>query len=220
MCLRVCRVVELSENNRARNGSLQLVCLGNGTLHSLCALRKNKLCPVCLEKGAALNAHGIRKRKNCTIASCCCNESNADAGVAACGLNDRCTGLQLAALFCVIDHSCCDSVLDRARRIEILQLRDQLCIRDALLRLKICQLQKRCVSDQFCCALINLCHLAASFLPVSDPFPVSSGLLPVSGIVRPGLTVVFVFLVFTYDLLEYKYKFHSSSCQHFFRSSG
>ena len=191
MCLRICRIVELSEDDGAGSGCLQLVCLGNGTLHSLCAFRKNKLGPVSLEKGAALNAHGIRQRKNCMIASCCCNKSNSDAGVAACGLNDRCSGLQLAALFCVINHACCDSVLDRACRIEILQLRDQLRVRDALLRLKICQFQKRCVSDQFRCTLVNLCHLAASFLPLSDPFPVSSGLIPVSGIVRPGLTVVF-----------------------------
>ena len=93
MRLGICRVIKLSEDDRAGYGGLELFSLGDGALHALCALCQNQLRAIGLKKRAALHAHGVRKRQDGMIALGRSHRSQSDTGVAAGGLDDGGAGL-------------------------------------------------------------------------------------------------------------------------------
>ena len=122
MHLRVGRIDKLSENNRILNRTLQLLCLRNGTLHALCAVREDNLCAVCLDQISALDAHGFRHGQNDMIALCRADCRKSDAGIAAGRLNNRCARLEHTGSLCIRNHCICNAILDASCRVEIFQL--------------------------------------------------------------------------------------------------
>ena len=94
----------------------------DGALHTLGALRQYKLRAVGLHELAALDGHGLRHNDDDAVAPCGCNGGKADAGVAAGRFDDDRAFLQQAPFLGVVDHGLGNAILDRAGRIEVLQL--------------------------------------------------------------------------------------------------
>ena len=160
---RVCRVYELTRDKAVRQLLRKLVRLRDRALHALCALGQHKLCTVSLHQLAALHAHGLRHYDDDAVAACGCNTRQTDAGVAGGRLDDDRARLEQALCLSVVDHCLCDAVLDAAGRIEVLELRQNLCF-ELLLLLDMHQLQKRSAADQLVCGCVNLAH--DNFLPI------------------------------------------------------
>ena len=147
VCGGIGHVGELAGNEAARRCGGKLLSLGDGALHALRPIGQNQLSAVGLEQIAALDAHRFGHGEDDLVPSGGRDGSQADAGVAAGGLDDDRAGLQQALGLRIIDHGLGDSVLDASRRIEIFQLavdrRAQLIFRDV-----VRQLQQRRSADQ------------------------------------------------------------------------
>ena len=72
-----------------------------------------------------LLAHLVGHHEDAAVALQRGCHSEADAGVAGGGLDDRAAGLELALGFGLLDHGEPDPVLDRAARVQILELCEQ-----------------------------------------------------------------------------------------------
>ena len=154
---RVCRVDELTRDKAVRGLLRKLICLRDRAGHTLCALGQNQLRAVGLEHIAALDGHGLGHGEDDAVAAGRRDSRQTDAGVAGGRLDDDRARLEQALCLCVVDHCLCDAVLDTAGRIEVLELRQNLCF-EVLLLLDMHQLQKRSVADQLVCGCVNPAH--------------------------------------------------------------
>ena len=157
VCIRVGRVHKLAGHKAVGNLLGQLVRLGDGTLHALGTVSQHQLGAVGLHQLAALNAHRLGHDDDDAVAAGSRHAGQTDAGVAGGRLDDDRARLEQALCLCVVDHCLCDAVLDTAGRIEVLELRQNLCF-EVLLLLDMHQLQKRSVADQLVCGCVNPAH--------------------------------------------------------------
>ena len=124
MDLRVGGVLELLGHVGIGDGLQKLVGLGDGAVHPLVAGRQHDLGPERLEQAAALEAHGFRHGDDELVAAGRAGEGQADAGVAAGGLDNGGVLVDLAVALAGVDHRHADAVLDRPERVEALELDD------------------------------------------------------------------------------------------------
>ena len=157
MCLGICRVVKLSGKEGTRRICHNFLCLGNSACHTLASVGKHQLRAVSLQNVPALHTHGFRHGKNQLIALCRRNGCKSDSRVSGGGFYNGSSRFQFSGLLCVLDHCFCNSVLHTARRIKILQLYKDSCLK-VILFLNVCDLNQRCFPDQFDCSLIYLSH--------------------------------------------------------------
>ena len=154
---RVCGVGELGRDEAVRDLSRELLRLGDGTLHALCALGEDELSTVSLHEIAALHAHGLGHGNDKPIAAGCGNCRQTDAGIAGGRLNDNAALLEQTLRLCVLDHCLGDPVLDRTGGIEILQLAKH--GRAELMGLfESLQFEQRGIADEVGKAGNDICH--------------------------------------------------------------
>ena len=144
--LRVCGVVELLQDEAVGRLALQLLGLGDGALHAVRARRQNNLRAVGEQQNAALHAHRLRHGEDDAVSLDRGHKRQADAGVAAGGLDQHgFAGLDLAIALGGLDHGQADAVLHAAGRVAALQLGDYGgggSLGDPV------QLNQRCAADQ------------------------------------------------------------------------
>ena len=157
MYLRVSRVLKLSGDEASRDLLSKLLCLGNGSLHSLGSVCENHLCTICLQDVSSLNTHGLRHGEDRLIALGSCDGCKSDSCVTGCWLDNSCAWFQDTFLLCILDHCFTDSVLNASCRVKILEL-GKYCSLKSLRLLYVLNLYKRCVSDQFQCTFVNFTH--------------------------------------------------------------
>ena len=157
VCLRICRIDKLSRDKAVRDLLRQLIRLGDGTLHSLGAFRQHQLRAICLHQLTALDAHRLRHDDDDAVSARGGDGCQTDTGVARGRLDDDRTRLQQAFFLGIVDHLLGDAVLDRSRRIEVFQLRQNAGIQ-ILGLLYVGQFQQRGLADQLVCGCINLAH--------------------------------------------------------------
>ena len=151
------RVHKLAGNKGAGGNCGQLLGLGDSALHALCAIAQHQLGAVCLHQLAALNAHGFGHYNDNAIAPGCCHAGQANARVAAGGLNDHTARLQQALGLGIIDHGLGHTILHRTGGIKIFQLGQQSGLQVFLL-FDMRQFQQRGFSDQLVSGCVNIAH--------------------------------------------------------------
>ena len=164
MGLRVGRVHKLAGHKAAGNLLGQLLGFGDGTAHALGALGEHQLGAVGLQQLAALHAHGIGHHNDGPIAAGGRDRRQANAGVAAGGLNDDRTFLQQALGLGVVDHGLGHTVFRRTGGVKVFQLGQDLGLQ-ALSLFQMGEFQQRGMANQLICGRINLTHDV--FLPIS-----------------------------------------------------
>ena len=154
---RVRLVRELRGDERMRRRLRELLRLCDGALHALAAIREDDLRTVGLEQIAALDAHRLRHREDGAVAAGRRDRGEADARVARRRLDDDAARLELALFLRLIDHRLRDAVLDRASRVEILQLDED--VRLEVVRLdEMIGLEQRRMADELRNVVVNLTH--------------------------------------------------------------
>ena len=104
----------------------------DGLVHAAQRRRLVHLGAIGAQQVGALAGHPLGERQDALVAARRADHRQRDAGVAAGRLDDqRATALDLARLLGSVDHRHPDPVLDRARRVEVLQFRADLGV-DAL----------------------------------------------------------------------------------------
>ena len=96
------------------------------------------------------------------IATRCRNSSDADARIAARRLDQRCPRSNLALLLRLLNHCSRNAVLHRPRRVEILELHQQIC-RNIIRLCKVFCCEQRRMTDELRHRLINVSHNPFSF---------------------------------------------------------
>ena len=124
---RIGRIVELLRNEAAWRSSLQLLGLADGSLHALSTRRKHHLGTQCLQQVATFYAHSIGHGEDELITLHGRHESQAYTRISTGRLDDSGPWLQQATCLCILDHGQCHTIFHTTGRIEILQLRDELC---------------------------------------------------------------------------------------------
>ena len=152
-------VHKLAGDNAVGGLLLQLLGLGDGALHALGAVGEHELCAVCLHKFAALDGHSLGHGDDHLVAAGSRHRGDADAGVAARGLDDGVVAAahELAGLLGLVDHVLGDAVFDGAGGVEVFQL-DEHAGLEVLIGLKVSELQKRGVADKLIDGRVNLAH--------------------------------------------------------------
>ena len=102
----------------------QLFGCFDGAFHAVFPAGELYVCAVSLHQGAALDAHRLGHGKNEWVAFYGCDESQPDACVAAGGLDDCGTGLELPCSLGFFDHGTGDAVFHAAAGIEKLYFGD------------------------------------------------------------------------------------------------
>ena len=151
------RIDELAGHKGVGDLLSQLVSLGDGTLHALGAVGQDQLSAIGLHQLAALHAHGLGHDDDDAVALGSCHGSQAEAGIAGGGLDDDRAGLEDALGLGVIDHGLGDTVLDRAGRVEVLQLSQDLGLQ-ALGSLDMSEFQQRSMADQLVSGSVDFAH--------------------------------------------------------------
>ena len=100
---------------------LQLLRLGDSALHALGAVGEHELRTVCLHQLAALDGHGLGHGDDHLVAAGGRHRGDADAGVAARGLDDGVVAAahELAGLLGLVDHVLGDAVFDGHNWLEL-----------------------------------------------------------------------------------------------------
>ena len=151
------RVHELAGDDRSGNLGLELLGLGDGSLHAGCAVGEHELCAVAAHELAALDAHGLGHRDDDAVATGGGDAGQADAGVARGGLDDGAAGLQLAGGFGCVNHGLGHAVLHRAAGVEVLELHKHARLQAELL-LDVGELEQGGVADGLIDAGVDVRH--------------------------------------------------------------
>ena len=154
MRLRICGVYKLTGNEAARNLTRQLLRLGDGTFHALCAIGEDELGTVCLHYLTALDRHCFGHNDDDTIASCRGNGGKTYACISRGRLDDYGAFFEKSFLFRIVNHSLCHSVLDGACGIEIFELGYDFCLQPELF-FNMRKLKKRSFTDELIGAFID-----------------------------------------------------------------
>ena len=123
MRLRVGWVDELAKDDGALDLLVELLRLGDGALHSLCAFGQYDLRTVGLQQVAAFHTHGVRQGQDRLVTLSGSYGSQPDARVAGGRLDDGGAWFQEPLLLRVLDHGEGYTVLDGTGRVEVFQLR-------------------------------------------------------------------------------------------------
>ena len=121
------RVDKLAGNKAVWNLRSELVCFCNRAFHAFGAVGQHQFRAVGFHQLTAFHRHSFGHHDDNPVAFCCCHGRKTDTGIAGRRFDNDRTGLQLAALFGVFNHGFRNTVLDRTGRIEVFQLREQLC---------------------------------------------------------------------------------------------
>ena len=149
---RIRRVDELAGQKAVRHLVGEFLRLRDGALHALRAVGQDELRPVGLHEQAALDAHGLGHRDDDLVPARGGHGSEADAGIAGGGFDDRGARADLAARLGIVEHGFGDAVFDRTGRIEILELAEHAGLQ-ALLRFDALELEERRIAYE----LVNGC---------------------------------------------------------------
>ena len=138
---------------------LQLLGLGDSALHALGAVGEHELRTVCLHQLAALDGHGLGHGDDHLVAASRRHRGDADAGVAARGLDDGVVTAahELACLLGLVNHVLGDAVFNGPGGVEVFQL-DEHAGLEVLIGLKVGELQERGVADKLIDGRVNLAH--------------------------------------------------------------
>ncbi len=161
--LQVRRVVELPRQPCAKRLGRELLGHSLRLFDPLRPRREHELRAEGLEELAPLDRHRVGHDQIALVALRRRHEGQADARVAAGGLDDRIARLELAGLLRFIHHRDGDSILDGRKRVERLELDHNL---GRSLRDDLVQAHHRRVPDQFRDAVVDL-----SVLHRSPPLP-------------------------------------------------
>ena len=151
------RVYKLAGDESIGDLFCQLICLGDGAFHALGTLGEHQLRAIGLHQLASFHAHGLRHDDDNAVAAGRGDGSKADAGVAGGGLDKYRARLQQALRLGVVDHRLGDAVLDGARGVKVLQLREDRGFQ-LLFFFDIGELQQGRFSDQLIGGCINVRH--------------------------------------------------------------
>ena len=121
---RICRVHELTGDEAVRRFLCQFLSLGDGALHALGAFGQDQFRAGGFQDVPALHAHGFRHGQDDAIALGRRDGGQADACVAAGGLNDHRTFLQQALCFSILNHRPSNSIFNASSRIKRFNLSD------------------------------------------------------------------------------------------------
>ena len=138
---------------------LQLLGLGDSALHAFGTVGEYELCAICLHKLAALDGHGLGHGDDYLVAASRRHRGDADAGVAARGLDDGVVAAahELAGLLGLVNHVLGDAVFDGPGGVEVLEFDEHTSL-EVLVGLKVGELQKRGVADKLIDGRVNLAH--------------------------------------------------------------
>ena len=161
---RVCRVLKLSWNKAVFIFFGKFIRFGNSSVHAFGSVCQNDFCTVRFQNISSFHTHCLRHGKNYSVSFDRCKGSKTDSCVSGCRLNDHCARFQNTFLFCIFDHAQCDTVLCTSCRVKILKFHQHLCFQSQLF-FNISNFKERCISNQFCCILINFSH--EFVLPIS-----------------------------------------------------
>ena len=155
MRLRVCGIYKLTGDKAVRYFFCKFVRFFNRALHSFCAVCQNKFCAVCLHYLSALDRHRFRHYDYNSVTSCSRNGCKPYSCITGGRLDYNRALFEKSLLLRIIYHRLCDSVLDGARRIEILQLCEDFRFQSELF-FYVSQLHKRRAADELICRSVYL----------------------------------------------------------------
>ena len=138
-----------------RNGSCQLLGLGNSTFHAFGTIGENNLCPIGLQQVAALHRHSLWHGQDSSIASSSCNAGQANTGIATGRLDDNRILGKLAFSLSLFNHTLGNTILDTASWVEVFQLYQNICLQIIGLD-EIVGLQQWGMTDKLCNTIIYL----------------------------------------------------------------
>ena len=118
---RVCRVDELTRDKAVRGLLRKLICLRDRAGHTLCALGQNQLRAVSLEHIAALDGHGLGHGEDDAVAAAAATAARPMPVLPEVGSMMVAPRLECAGSLSLVNHGVCDTVLDRAGRIEVFE---------------------------------------------------------------------------------------------------
>ena len=122
---RVCRVLELLQDNRARCFIAQGFRFGDRTFHAVGSGGQDEVGAECFQQITAFQAHGFRHGQYQFISFGGRDEGQSDAGISAGGLDDGGSRFQDPFFFGIFDHCQGDAVFHTACRVEVFQFSDQ-----------------------------------------------------------------------------------------------
>ena len=160
---RVGRVGELRRDERIGIFVRKLLRLCDCALHAVCARREHELGTIGAHELAALDRHGVGHHNDNAVASRGGDGSKANAGVATRWLDDDRVGIEQTVCLGLVDHGLRDAVLNRAGRLEVLDLADEPGAQTVVVFV-IRQLDKRRVADELEDILV---YAHGIFLPYS-----------------------------------------------------
>ncbi len=140
-------VLELLRDDGVGRLGVNLLGLGDGPLDAVGGGRQHELRAVLADKSAPLDRHGLGKHDDHSVAERGAEGGKRDAGVAARGLDDRATGLELAGALGGSDQRVADPVLHGARGVEVLELHEDAGLEVMRLR-EAAHLEQRRVADE------------------------------------------------------------------------
>ena len=155
MRLRVCGIYKLTGDKAVRNLLCKFVRFFNRALHSLSALRQNELGAIRLHYLSALDGHRFRHYDYDSVTPCSRNGCKPYSCITGGRLDYNRALFEKSLLLRVIYHRLCNSVLDGARRIEILQLCEDFRFQSELF-FYVSQLHKRRAADELICRSVYL----------------------------------------------------------------
>ena len=152
-------VHKLAGDNAVGGLLLQLLGLGDGALHALGAVGEHELRTVCLHQLAALDGHGFGHGDDHLVAAGGRHRGDADAGVAARGLDDGVVAAahELACLLGLVNHVLGDAVFNGPGGVEVFQFDEHTSL-EVLVGLKVGEFQERGVADKLIDGRVNLAH--------------------------------------------------------------
>ena len=122
MDCRIRGIDELPGNEAAFDLGREFVRFFDSAGHTLRAIGQHDLGPICLDEITSLDAHRFWHGQNELVTTSCRNRSQSDSRISRGWLDNGRSRLQDAYCFGIIDHRFRNTVLDRARWIEILEL--------------------------------------------------------------------------------------------------
>ncbi|CDE03168.1 unknown [Anaerotruncus sp. CAG:390] len=154
MRLRVGGVNELTGDKAAGYLLGELIRLGNGALHALCALGEHQFGAVSFHDLAAFDRHGLGHHDDYAVSARRGDRSKTYAGVARGRLDYDRTLVKQPARLGVVYHRLGDPVLYRACGIEIFKLCEDLCFEPEFL-FYVCEFKQRGVTYKLVCRSVN-----------------------------------------------------------------
>ena len=117
-------ILELLQDDTARDAVAQGFCGLDGTRHTVLATGQTNLCTIGFHQVTALDAHRLGHRQDQLITLDGTHEGQTYTRITARRLDNGGTWLQKALLLCILNHRQSDTVLHTTARIEKFHLGD------------------------------------------------------------------------------------------------